>query len=40
MVKGRKGQHRVETAIKEDIVKKAGEGGITIECTSAHLLKV
>ena len=26
-------------AIKEDIVKKAGEDGITIECISARLLK-
>ena len=40
MVKGRKGQHGVGLAIKEEIVKKASEGGITIECISARLLKV
>ena len=40
MVNGRKGQHGVGLAIKENIVKKAGEGGITIECISASLLKV
>ena len=39
MVKGRKGQHGVGLAIKEDIVKKAGEDGITIECISVRLLK-
>ena len=39
MVKGRKGQHEVELAIKEEIVRKAGEGGIAIECISARLLK-
>ena len=39
MVKGRKGQHGVGLAIKEEIVKKAGEDGITIECISARLLK-
>ena len=38
-VKGRKWQHGVELAIKEEIVKKAGEDGIAIECTSARLLK-
>ena len=38
-VKGRKGQHGVGLAIKENIVKKAGEDDITIECTSARLLK-
>ena len=38
-VKGRKGQHGVGLAIKENIVKKTGEGGITIECISARLLK-
>ena len=38
-VKGRKGQHGVGLAIKEDTVKKAGEDGITIECISACLLK-
>ena len=39
MVKGRKGQHGVGLAIKEEIVRKAGEDGITIECISARLLK-
>ena len=39
MVKGRKGQHGVGLAIKEEIVKKAGEDGITFECISARLLK-
>ena len=39
MVKGRKGQHGVGLAIKEDIVEKAGEDGITIKCISARLLK-
>ena len=39
MVKGRKGQHGVRLTIKEEIVKKAGEDGITIECISARLLK-
>ena len=39
MVKGRKGQHGVGLAIKEKIVKKAGDDGITIECISARLLK-
>ena len=38
-VKGKKGQHGVELAVKEEIVKKAGEDGITIECISVHLLK-
>ena len=38
-VKGRKGQHGVGLEIKEEIVKKAGEDGITIECMSARLLK-
>ena len=38
-VKGRKRQHRVGLAIKKEIVKKAGEDGITIECISARLLK-
>ena len=37
--KGRKGQHGVGLAIKDEIVKKPGEGGITIECISARLLK-
>ena len=39
MVKGRKGQHGVGLALEEDIVKKAGEDGVTIECISARLLK-
>ena len=39
MVKGRKGQYGAGLAIKEEIVKKAGEDGITIECISARLLK-
>ena len=39
MVKGRKGQRGVGLAIKENIVKKAGEDGIIIECMSARLLK-
>ena len=38
-VKIRKGQHGVGLAIKEEIVKKAGEDGIVIECNSARLLK-
>ena len=38
-VEGRKGQHGVGLAIKEEIVKKAGEDGITLECISARLLK-
>ena len=38
-VKGRKGRHGVELAIKDNIVKKAGEDDITIECISARLLK-
>ena len=38
-VKGKKGQHGVGLAIKENIVKKAGEDDITIECISARLLK-
>ena len=38
-VKSRKWQHGVGLAIKEKIVKKAGEDGITIECISAPLLK-
>ena len=38
-VKGRKGQHGVGLAIKEKIVEKAGENGITIECVSVRLLK-
>ena len=39
MVKDRKEQHGVGLAIKEEIVKKAGEDGIIIECISARLLK-
>ena len=38
MVKGRKGQHGAGLVIKGEIVKKAGEDGITIECISARLL--
>ena len=36
---GKKGQHGVGLAVKETIVKKTGEDGITIECISARLLK-
>ena len=39
MVEGRKGQHGVGLAINEEIIKKAREDGITIECISARLLK-
>ena len=39
MVQGRNGQHGVGLALKEEIVKTAGEDGITIECISARLLK-
>ena len=39
MVKGRKRQRGVGLAMKEEIIKKAGEDGITIECISARLLK-
>ena len=38
-VKGRKEQHGVGLTMKENIVQKAGEDGITIECISARLLK-
>ena len=38
-VRGRKGQHGVGLGIEENFVKKAGEGGITIDCISARLLK-
>ena len=38
-VKDRKGQHGVGLAIKEEIIKKAGNDGIAIECISARLLK-
>ena len=39
MVKDRKGQHGVGLTMKENIVKKAGEDGITIECIGARLVK-
>ena len=39
MVKSMKGQHGVGLAIKEGIVKNAGEDDIVIECISARLLK-
>ena len=39
MVKGRKGHHVVELAIKKEIVKKTDKDGITMECISARLLK-
>ncbi|CAN0291898.1 unnamed protein product, partial [Ascophyllum nodosum] len=39
IIKGRKGKHGVGLAIQEEIVKKAGEDGIAIECISARLLK-
>ena len=39
MVKGGKGQHGVGLAIKKEIIKKAGEDSITVECISARLLK-
>ena len=35
----RKGQHGVGLAVKEEIVKKAGKDGLSIECISALLLK-
>ena len=38
-VKGRKRQHAVGLAIKDNIVKKAGEDGVTIEGISTRLLK-
>ena len=38
-VKGRKGQHGVGLAIKENIVKEVGKDGIAIKCTSARRLK-
>ena len=37
--KGRKGQHGVGLAIKEEIVKKAGKDGIAIKCIGARFLK-
>ena len=40
IVKDKEGQHGVGLATKEEIVKKAGEDGITIECISVRLLKV
>ena len=39
MVKGRKGHHVVELAMKEEIVEKTDKDGITIECISARLVK-
>ena len=39
IIKGRKGKHGVGLVIQEEIVKKAGEYGIAIECISARLLK-
>ena len=39
MVKGRKEKHGVGLAIKKEIVKKACEDDVTIECISARLLK-
>ena len=38
-LKAGKGSIRVGLAIKEEIVKKVGEDGITIECLRARLLK-
>ena len=38
-VKGRRGQHGVGRSVKENIVKNAGEDGITVECISARRLK-
>ena len=38
-VKDRKRQHGAGLAIKEEIIKKAGEDDIVIECISARLLK-
>ena len=38
-VKGRKGQHGVGPAIKEEIVQKAGKDSIAVECISARFLK-
>ena len=38
-VRGRKAQHGVGLAMKEDFVKKAGKDGIAIECIGARLLK-
>ena len=38
-VKGRKGQHGVRLAVKEEIVKKAGKDGTAIEYINARLLK-
>ena len=38
-VRGRKGQHGVGLAVKEEIVYKAGKNGITIKCINIRLLK-
>ena len=38
-VEGRKGQHGVGLAMKEEIVKKADKDGTTTESISARLLK-
>ncbi|CAN0463371.1 unnamed protein product, partial [Ascophyllum nodosum] len=38
-VEEREEQHGVGLTIKEEVVKKAGEDGIIIECISARLLK-
>ena len=38
-VRGRKEQHGLGLAVKEEIVKKAGKDGIAIGCISARLLK-
>ena len=38
-VKGGKGQRGVRPAVKEEIAKKYGKDGITIECISARLMK-
>ena len=39
MVKGRKEQHGIGLAIKEETAKKAGKDGIIIECIRARFLK-
>ena len=38
-VRGKEGQDGVELAMKMEIVEKAGNDGITIECINARLLK-
>ena len=38
-VKGRKWQHGIGLAIKEEIIKNTGEDGLAIKCISARLLK-